>query len=40
MILDWTVYCMDGNFGGCILWWNSKQTIIGGINFDGFMMKV
>ena len=25
---------MEGNFGGCKLWRNGKENIIGGINFD------
>ena len=31
---------MEGNFGGCKLWWNGNESIIGGINFGGFIMKV
>ena len=32
-------YRMEGNFGGCKLWRNGKENIIGGINFGGLMMK-
>ena len=28
------------NFGGCKLWRNGKESIIGGINFGGLMTKV
>ena len=31
---------MEGNFGGCKLWQNSKENTIGGINFGSFMRKV
>ena len=27
---------MEGNFGGCKLWRNGKESIIGGINFGGY----
>ena len=33
-------YRMEGNFGGCKLWRNGKESIIGGINFGGLMTKV
>ena len=31
---------MEGNFGGCKLWRNDKENIIGGINFGGSITKV
>ena len=30
---------MEGNFGGCKLWQNGKENIIGGINFGELMTK-
>ncbi len=36
----YTIYRMEGNFGGCKLWRNDKENIIGGINFGGSITKV
>ena len=34
------IYIYTYNFGGCKLWQNGKGNIIGGMNFDSFVMKV
>ena len=38
--MDRNKYRMEGNFGGCKLWRNGNENIIGEINFGELVTKV